>query len=230
MKFPKLMLMVILTLLVCSTSAMATVYFTPAFDVNDLPTESDPLTGSRSLSGGGLKVIEGSDPYATSEVSWVIFWNGTSWDFTYDFSGFGHDISHVTVDVSDAYASLDSGLIVNNEVTVFGVKKTPDFSAQEIIGAFKVEEFGDDNYVGFSMEFLSINAPVWGDMYMKDGQHFDIANYYYNAHSATDSICGYIPVPDTVPTTTIVPEPTTLLLFVSGLLGLVGLGAKKKQS
>jgi hypothetical protein len=96
------------------------------------------------------------------------------------------------------------------------------------IYGFKIETItGDDFGPEIHIAFNSYRAPVWGDFYAKDGKEGDIDVTAWNNGLATpsDNEIDYIVVPDT----TVIPEPGTIILMVLGLLGLAGVGLKKKN-
>ena len=205
----------------------------PAMAVSVYGTDVDEenLTGSRLHSGSGLKELSPHLPERAT-VSWDIGWNGTYWDYRYDFSGFFFfKMGYVSFDVS--------GCFIQDQASCFIV----DDKANRIPGGEIGIEFGDfDNITGafkanltsagfipkiFALTFQSTNAPMWGDLYMK-GVLTEAANYWWDNHNDGDSIDGYIPTPgyDRFPPGEI-PVPAAAWLFGSGLLGLVGMSRRK---
>jgi hypothetical protein len=222
----------VLCLLASSAAMAASVYGT---DVGP-----GDLADSRYYPAGGLKLVSGSGDPEGATVAWEITQNGAMWDYIYTFTDFGQgDISHVTFDCSDAYASSTSGLIVGNIIyvtTPYGsststLEWTNGGTMDGIFGAFKTaSELGDQGLSdgGFlELAFTSTNAPMWGDMYIKDGQFYEVANLYWQDHNPADSIAGYIAVPDT---DTYIPEPSTIALLCMGGTGLLPVLRRRKRA
>jgi hypothetical protein len=206
----------------------------PAMAVSVYGTDVDEenLTGSRSRSDGGLKVLD-SHLMERVAVSWDIRWNGTFWDYRYDFSGLFlfNKVSYVTFDVSDCFfEQLSSCFIVDDKVNrVPGGERGIIYGDFEnIIGAFRTNTRAPGfRPTRFSLIFQSTTAPIWGDLHM-EGLLIEAANYWWDDHNDGDSIDGYIPTPgyDRFPPGEI-PVPAAIWLFGSGLLGLVGMSRRK---
>jgi len=201
-----------------------------AVSVYGTGVDEEYLSGFRKHSNGGLKQIA---PYLPDRatVSWYVSWNGTYWDYRYNFSGFFYKIGYITFDVSDCFLQDSSScFIVGDKVNrIPGGERGIKFGDfDNIIGAFRANlKTPGVNASGFSLTFQSTTAPVWGDLYMK-GILFEAANYWWDDHNDGDSIDGYIPTPgyERFPPGEI-PVPAAIWLFGSGLLGLVGMSRRE---
>ena len=213
----------LLCLLASSAAMAASVYGT---DVG-----SGDLADSRTYPSGGLQLVTGSGDPEGATVAWEIAPSGMMWDYVYRFTDFGQgDISHVTFDCSDAYAYSTSGLVVGFQAN--GSSHTlewsgPTGSFDGITGAFKTAGNLGPTGDGLTLSFTSPNAPMWGDMYIKDGQFYEIANDHWANHFDGDSIAGYIAVPDTE---TYIPEPSTIALLCMGGTGLLPVLRRRKRA
>ena len=94
-------------------------------------------------------------------------------------------------------------------------------------------ELSDDQQQGstFNFQFESDSAPMWGDIFAKNGGNLSAINagYYDTPADLSDLEAGYqnwVLVPDTQSAAPI-PEHGTMLLFGAGLLGLIGIRRRK---
>lgn len=140
-------------------------------------------------------------------ISWDIMEQADhSWYYQYDISDINGDpllkgeISHLTIEVSPSVTSNDFWEYSSAEQVEFGDK-------DGITSSMKLDWTAD------SYSFYSNRAPVIGSFYAEDGQ---AGNMGQNAAWNNDGY--YIYRPDT--TNGVVPEPTTIILLGSGLLGM----------
>lgn len=99
----------------------------------------------------------------------------------------------------------------------------------------------------FTVAFTTTQAPVWGTFYSKDGKDGGDDTFAYSSGFATspdfnvfaqvgDDLIGYIPTPDTetgppdIEIPGVVPEPSSILLFGLGALGMIGYGYRRRKT
>jgi hypothetical protein len=138
----------------------------------------------------------------------------------------------VILDVSDNCDTDGSQCVYNADYDVsgspnyyygtFGTSSSnPGLPAGASIFGVKFDSMPDDVTV---ISFDSLRAPMWGDLYAKDGKvaGTSIENYAYNqglaSHTAYNEANFYVAVPDTVGSN--VPEPGSWLMLASGGLML----------
>lgn len=180
------------------------------------------FTGSLSTPEG----IFATEPWMTEgmTINWEISQNADySWDYRYWFRNFAGGvpskaISHMVLAISPD-ATLRDFWEANGPLEIqtwSGADPSNPGMPGELYG-LKID-ISDDEY-----SFTSSKAPVWGDFYIKDGTLDMNPVYAYNTTFGQDdpldppsngSLNYKILRPDSI---TMIPEPSTLLLFGSAL-------------
>ncbi len=191
---------------------------TPATATSVYGTET-PLVGSTTLLGFGNWAGNTSLAWAITPLS-----GGGGWLYNYTFTEIGSDLSHLVLQFSDNCAG-DPGCISNATNNPDGPRLYPSFTPPNFeqpvsIYGVKFSFLGGSPY---AFSFASNRAPVWGNMYARDGGNA----YAYNAgltNLGSSSTGDFVARPDGAA----VPEPASLTLGGLGL-GLLGLGLLKRK-
>lgn len=207
-----------------------------ALSLATMPAHAVVYSGSLS-SGAGLT---GSEAWAEgSSLSWTVSdeeQGCDGWNYSYELTVMGKDISHAIIEVSDVFTQesiLATGGGGAYTLDNYGPNRqgTSNPGMPSDMRGIKIDVTGDTKSLSWS--FCSDIAPVWGDFYAKDGKDGGDNVYVYNTGFSEEdpldpvsngSLNNHIIVPDSVsdepddPGPNPLPEPGTAMLGAIGLL------------
>lgn len=202
------------------------------------PASAMAYMGSLLSTNGG---IVGTGAWITpgpTYLEWTVTQNPDySWHYSYTFGHPAGETSHFILEVSDTFSRADifnmGGDFRGIEIKEHQTGGQPNPGIPENIYGIK---FDDASGNVTNIFFDSFRVPVWQDFYSKSGVAGGAGiNAAWNAGftapnptapAADGSIDFHILAPDTY---TIVPEPSTLLLLGSGLLGSVAVLRRRRK-
>lgn len=180
------------------------------------------------------------------KISWEISNVGGSFPFHYVYiisnsggESLSKGLSHFILEVSTSFTEDDISGISSFELDTYSPDDTGNSNPNLPANIFGIKVLDNAGNGPVTLDFYSTRAPIWGDFYAKDGKdsvgtggnrvEFWVtawnAGFGTDPTSSTTNFTNWIPTPDTVGTP--VPEPGTMLLLGSGLIGLAGWGRKK---
>jgi len=205
-----------------------------------IPAAASAFMGTLwSTDDGILGVGDWIDPGPT-RITWEVTQDAADlWHYSYTFYHPGSATSHFILEVSDTFTRNDIVDIWGDYGALELKTHDPGSGNPDMPGSIYGIKFdnawGNESHFGLS----TYRAPVWGDFYAKGGNGdtrpplkaqawnagFALADPI--APPADESINNHILVPDTHGTPP-VPEPSTVLLMSTGLLGVACAWRRRK--
>ncbi len=225
-KAPWMSVFVVLWVFIVAVPAMADTVNNGSDVFSGTWTDGKSISGSTVMSGYGL--WEGSTPANTVTMNWNVVYDLDTnlFSYTYTFTQPGtnpKNISHVILEVTNPALPGDFSSVSSNVSPVAPATWTSDGSnpnMPEGVYGIKFNNSGTSYAANpFIISFVTWREPVWGDIYVKDGNQGQAWNKGFTYATTADS-SWYVARPDGSAT---VPVPAAVWLLGAGLIGLVGI-------
>jgi hypothetical protein len=207
------------------SATLALLLMPPSARGNDVTVAGADLIGFRSTTNGLIGAANWTTANGGMKISWIVGFDAGSnlWSYSYTFARLddselsGPGLSHWILELSTNVTAETLGSVMTNA----------NFSLSSVLGPqtwgpapgnpnLAVSFFGVKFELGqANFSFQSTRAPVWGDFYAKGGSSSTAQNTGIGGDPtlSTTDVLPWIPTPDT----SVVPEPSPLVLVVAGL-------------
>ncbi len=204
-----------------------------------IPSVAAAYVGSLLSTDGGILGTGNWIVPGPTSFEWEVTQNAdNSWHYSYVFTHPEGETSHFILEVSDGFTAdevfnLQGAAVGNLEVGLFEIDDPGNPGMPASMYGIK---FDDLTGLTTAFAFDSFRVPVWQDFYSKDGVAGGGINAAWNAGfvladptalATNGSIDYHVLAPDS--TTDPIPEPTTLMLLGSGLLGSVAVLRRRRK-
>ncbi|MDX2191901.1 MAG: PEP-CTERM sorting domain-containing protein [Gemmatimonadales bacterium] len=204
-------------------------------------TRSTPNLGFGGMTG----IVDGNQDYSRNvSIGWTVTFDNLSSLYTYSYSiGLPSrpGLSHLILSLSSDCASQTSTCIASQQIeggvgaTTFGTFQgtgnggsNPGLPTTVSLFGVKIDLGSGPQSPPLAFTFQSQRAPMWGHFYLKGGR---VGAWNNGLVTPSNNVIDYIATPDTrfvPPPPVVIPEPGTVVLMGSGLLGLLAAARRRR--